>query len=220
MATPYPVKNMSLLGHPTGSCACKSKEGKMLRRLLIALLTVALTGCGARHHAQTVLAAYKTAVQQNDIPAFVRLADPNTRALIERDQTESKEGTVALIDTVTTNPVRIVTTPKGVVYLGWARDTCARCEWNLMPVVVGEGRAISKSSGLADYPGTNETTDWQVQAIAHAEDWRLAHVWKPADEAAVNTALATIDDTLLATWFFEGSSDARREILQRLKTHH
>src|SRR5258705_13520376 len=93
-------------------------------RLTALVLLFGTVSCGARHHAQTVLAAYKTAVQQNDIPAFVRLADPNMRALIERDQTESKEGTVALIDTVTTNPVRVVTTPKGVVYLGWARDTC------------------------------------------------------------------------------------------------
>jgi hypothetical protein len=188
----------------------------MMRRLLITLLAVAFTGCGAEHHAQSVLAAYKAAVTNNDIPAYVRLAEPNMRALIEREELR-KDATVKFIDTITTRPQRVVRTAQGVAYLGWVREQCGTCEWNLMAVVVGEGRAISKHAQLRSV-AVNETTEWQVSALAGHETWRLAHVWKENDEAAVNTALAGIDDRLLATWYFEGSSDAQREIQRRLGT--
>ncbi len=194
-----------------------------MRRLLLTLLALCLAGCGARHHANSVLAAYKTAVAQNDVPAFVRLAEPNMRALIERDAGLLKEDTVAFIDTITANPVRVVTSPKGVVYLGWERERSpcrGSCGWNLMPLVVGEGRSISKYSELAESAGTNETTDWQVSALTGRESWRLAGVRNANDQAAINKALATVSDDLLRAWFFEGSIDARRSISASLGTHH
>jgi len=168
--------------------------------------------------AVAVLVEYQLAVQHDDIPAFVRLADPNMRALIERGSLR-KDDTASFIDTVAGQPVRVVRTPKGVVYLGWLRQHCARCEWNLVAVVVGEGRSISKYSELSESAGTNFTTDWQVSVLAGHESWRLAHVWNATDEAPVNAALAKIDDALLAAWYFEGSIDARHDILRRLGTH-
>jgi hypothetical protein len=116
----------------------------MMRRLLITLLAVAFTECRAEHHAQSVLTAYKAAVANKDIPTFVRLADPNMRALIEREELR-KDATVKFIDTITTRPQRVVRTTQGVAYRGWVREQCGTCEWNLMAVVVGEGRAISKA---------------------------------------------------------------------------
>src|SRR5437773_1486566 len=112
------------------------------------LLTLGVQAGEARHRAQDVAVAYMLAVQHDDIPTFVRLAEPNMRALIERGELR-KQATVAFIDTVGGSPVRVVETAKGVVYFGWERTASpcgGLCGWNLMALVVGEGRAICKYS--------------------------------------------------------------------------
>jgi len=190
---------------------------------LVASLLVALVARAgdAKRRAIAVGTAYMLAVQHNDIPTFVRLAEPNMRALIEREELR-KEETVTFIDMIGGSPVRVIESAKGVVYFGWERTTnpCgASCGWNLMPLVIGEGRAICKYTRLAENPQTTDTTEWQVSALHGKESWRLAHVRREADEQAFNAKLATIDERLLMAWYFEGSIDARRAIERQMGTH-
>src|SRR5437016_3459513 len=98
-----------------------------MRQGLIALsLTVSLAASAATHDIKTLLIEYERAVTHDDIPTFVRLADPNMRALIERGSLR-RDDTINFIDMITGQPVRVVHSPKGVVFLGWIRQHCARC---------------------------------------------------------------------------------------------
>src|SRR5712691_8576421 len=113
--------------------------------LLISLL-IAVPGRGADHHARSVLAAYVTAVEKNDSLAFVRLADPNMRSYMERAWLR-KEDTIGFIDAITAHPVRVVRSASATVYIGWVRvehPDARHSGWNLMPLLVGEGRTIGK----------------------------------------------------------------------------
>lgn len=198
-------------------------EHRRRNAVLIAtlLLTLSVQAGEARRRAQEVAVTYMLAVQHNDIPTFVRLAEPNMRALIEREELR-KNATVTFIDTVGGSPVRVIETAKGVVYFGWERTALpcgATCGWNLMPLVVGEGRAICQYAELADRPRTTDTKEWQVSALAGEESWRLAYVRNEAAEAAINAKLAAIDEKLLIAWYFEGSIDARRAIERQMGTH-
>jgi hypothetical protein len=185
------------------------------------LLTLSVQAGQARQRAQTVLVPFILALQHNDIPTIVRLAEPNMRALIDRDDLD-KYATSMFIDSVAGAPVRVVESSRGVVYFGWERTTnpCGTtCGWNLMPLVVGEGRAICKYTRLAENPQTTDTREWQVSALHGKESWRLAHVRQQAGEAAYNARLATIDEQLLIAWYFDGSNDARRAIERQMGTH-
>lgn len=197
-----------------------------MRRFLAVLIGLLLPGLAvqagqARQRAQAVLVPFILALQHDDIPTIVRLAEPNMRALIDRDDLD-KFATSMFIDFVAGSPVRVVESPRGVVYFGWERTTnpCGTtCGWNLMPVVVGEGRAICKYTRLAENPQTTDTREWLVSALHGKENWRLAHVRKQADEATYNARLATIDERLLIAWYFDGSNDARRAIERQMGTH-
>src|SRR5258705_528017 len=113
-----------------------------MRRLLIALLTIAFSGCGARHHAQQTFAAYREAVLHNDIPAFVRLADPNMRNLIELHNFTKEE---SVVEQLLAHPIRVFTTKQGAAYLGWIEH---ENRWHLWQLVIGEGQVISAYSAM------------------------------------------------------------------------
>jgi len=176
----------------------------------LTVLFVALLACGADHRARTLLKEYAAAAEKNDIPVLVRLSDPNMRALIERGY-EKQDYPVEAIRQILPQPVRIVRHARGIAYIGWVGN-------DLIPIVVGEGRTISKYSSLVENAGVNDTTDWQVAIIDPGmlgAGIARANSSRP-DPAPYNAALMNIDDALLRAWFFEGSSDARREIHRRL----
>jgi hypothetical protein len=184
------------------------------------VLILALLANGCRNEdrrARQVIAEYRAAVQQNDISTVVRLADPNMRALIERN-TMRQETVNEFLDAILQQPVRVVRAKQGIVYFGWV-PVPAGYELEqaiLAPVVVGEGRSISKYSALRESTGTNETTDWQVSVMGG--EWVLAVVRLTNERAPIEAALSTIDEQLLIAWYFEGSLDAKHEIERQLET--
>jgi hypothetical protein len=183
--------------------------------LLLAFLASACSNPEQR--ARNVVTAYKTAVQQNDIPTVTKLADPNMRALIERN-TMRQETVNEFLDAIVQHPVRVVRAKQGVVYIGWVPIPAGyQLEQAILaPVVIGEGRSISKYSALRESTGTNETNDWQVSVMGG--EWVLAVVRATSERAPIEAALTKIDDALLRAWYFEGSLDAKHEIERQLET--
>jgi hypothetical protein len=182
----------------------------MLRRFLIGLLTLAFIGCGARHHALQTFAAYREAVLHNDIPAFVRLADPNMRNLIELHNF-TKEESVVVADQLLAHPIRVFTTQHGVAYLGWIEH---ENRWHLWQLVIGKGRVISAYSAMR-ISTPNTTTDWQVSMLC-SQSWELRSVRTPEQRQLTEQALAKVPDDLFVTWYFTGSTDAQLAILKQL----
>ena len=143
-----------------------------MRRLLILLLAFALFGCG-KDHARSVLNAYMTAVEKQDIPTFVHLTDPNIRAYIEKGSLR-KEDTLGYIDTITAQPVRVLRSPTATLYIGWVRVE--------QPTARDYGFAVATHSGwwviaglgaLILVVGLLTTGDWaRATAVRTAERFR------------------------------------------------
>lgn len=179
-----------------------------MNRALALLLTLLLCSCGADHRARKLLDEYAAAAEQHDIPAMVRLGDPNMRALIERTD-EKPDYPARAIREILPHPLRVIHHDRGIAYIGWVGT-------DLLPIVVGEGRTISKYSSLRETAGTNDTTDWQVSIMSN--EWAFASygsVLHP-DPKPLEAAFMSIDDGLLRAWLFDGSIAARHEIHRRL----
>jgi len=177
-------------------------------RLTLLLFAILLTACGADHRARNLLKQYQAAAEKNDIPTLVRLGDPNMRALIERHYEEPNYPSNA-IQQILPHPVRVVRHPHGIAYIGWVGS-------DLVPIVVGEGRATSKYSSWVEHASVNDTTDWQVSILDPGMLGAFICRMKNADPAPYNAALMQIDDALLSAWLFEGSLDAKQEIHRRM----
>lgn len=185
-------------------------------RFALVLGLIGVLAC-TRDRSRQTINAYMTAVENNDVPAFVRLADANARSYMEHGDLR-KEDTIGYLNTITNHPVRTLRSEHATLYLGWVpvdHPTARDYGWNLMPVLVGEGRVISKCSKF-NYNTPPDTTDWQVFAPAGLIYWQLANAHNPSEQAAREQALKTVDDALLAAYYFEGSIDARHEIQKTL----
>jgi len=178
------------------------------RHLPVLLISVLLAACSADHRARTLLKEYAAAAEKNDLPVLVRLSDPNMRALIERGY-EKQDYPAEVIQQILPHPVRVVRHARGIAYIGWVGG-------DLVPIVVGEGRTISKYSNWVEHASVNDTTDWQVSILDPGMLNAFICRMKNADPAPYNAALMQIDDALLRAWLFEGSLDAKHEIRRRL----
>ena len=180
-------------------------------RTRLALLTLLLASCGAEHHADQVLTAYRSALQHHDLAAYARLAAPNLRASVDAGDIK-QEDTFFLLDAVLTQRVRTITTRHAVIYLGWEKHT-GRAN-TLWPVLVGEATAL-RHFGARTTALPPETTDWQV-SMAYSPEWAVAHVDNSSEQARITAAIEHIDEALLTAWLLEGNEDARKAIQAQL----
>ncbi|SRR6266446_2585600 len=180
-------------------------------RPCLVLLPLLFAGCGAEHHADQVIAAYRSAIQHNDLAAYARLAAPNLRASVDAGDIK-QEDTFFLLDAVLKQRIRTITTRHAVIYLGWEKHT-GRAN-TLWPLLVGDGTAL-RHFGARTNNLPPESTDWQV-SMAYSPEWAVAHVDNPSEQARVTTAIQHIDEALLTAWLLEGNDDARKAIQAQL----
>jgi hypothetical protein len=176
-------------------------------RLLLGLLTLLLAACGADHHAQQVIAAYKTAVEHKDTAALTRLTGQNMQASLD-DHEMDRDDSAIVADAVLQHAFRKVTTSRGVLYLGWLK----RDNSYLFPLLVGEPDALNQFRRKRDFP-RQSTNDWRISILSHSP---IGIVEKDAKRVPIEQALAKLDDQILIAYFFEGSTDAKNAVDQAI----
>lgn len=191
--------------------------------LLLLLTSVPLCACAkaagaashasnAEPHAREVITAYCTAIRQNDAAAYALLASPNLRALVD-EHSMKRDDSYWCIDAIMKHPLRTITTPHAVAYLGWVHESGE--DW-LYPVLVGEGTSL-QSYGRSPHAAP-ATTTWQVSILCSRE-WALAESRDRWDKAIIEKKLAQMDEHLLTAYLFEGNHDAQTAIQEKFQLH-
>ncbi len=185
-------------------------------RALCVLLLVACANSETRPDGDLEARARALAMQVRDAAAngddvtYIKLTDANMRTRAGRGDF-TKEDIAPWIDAILQKPVRVVTTPQGVAFIGWANYRSNNDK--LAQVVVGEARAICHYTRLYEGTKTTDVPDWKVAVVPF---WYGAMAGNPNQRAAVEAELAKFDDAVLASWFFEGDEDAEKTVKRAL----